>query len=93
MPHQATFYSKHLFEKYGLYDESFNVMDYEYAIRIGKKEKAKFMNIVVSKFRKGGISTTNVDLIEKEVAIIIKKYFNFSKIWLFVRKMYKNLIK
>ncbi|NCC70933.1 glycosyltransferase [bacterium] len=88
MQHPAVFYSKELFKKYGLYDESSNAMDYEYAVRIGKKEKAKFMDIVISNFRIGGFSTTNTEAMEKEVVKIIKKYYKFPKLWLFVRKIY-----
>ena len=86
MQHPAIFYSKELFKRYGLYNESFNAMDYEYAVRIGKKEKAKFMDIVISNFRIGGFSTTNTKTMEKEVIKIIKKYYKFPKLWLFVRK-------
>lgn len=91
MQHPAIFYSKELFKKYGLYNESFNAMDYEYAVRIGKKEKAKFMNIIISNFRTGGFSTTNTKTMEKEVTEIIKKYFKFPKLWLFIRKIYLKI--
>lgn len=88
MQHPATFYSRELFDKYGLYDETLNAMDYEYAIRIGKKEKAKFMNMKVSNFRLGGISTTQSDRLEKEVKKIFKKYFSFSGFWFLIRRFY-----
>ena len=78
MQHPAIFYSKKLFVKYGKYDENLHAMDYEHAIRIGKKEKAKFMNIKVSNFRIGGISTTQPELMEKDVKKIYNKYFLFS---------------
>lgn len=88
MQHPATFYSNDLFSKYGLYDESLNAMDYEYAVRIGKKEKAKFMDIVVSNFRVGGFSSKNRKVMEKDVKSIVKKYFSFPQLWLFIRKLY-----
>lgn len=88
MQHPAIFYSRTLFEKYGGYDENFNAMDYEYAVRIGKKEKAKFMNIVISSFRLGGFSTSNWQCMEKEVESIIKKYFRYPEAALFIRKKF-----
>lgn len=88
MQHPATFYSHDLFSKYGLYDESLNAMDYEYAVRIGKKEKAKFMDIVVSNFRVGGFSSKNRETMEKDVKLIIKRNFSLSGLWFFIRKLY-----
>lgn len=92
MQHPAVFYSKNLFVKYGPYDEHYNAMDYEYAVRIGKKEKAKFMNIVVSSFRVGGFSTTNTQVMENESKKIITNNFLFPKMSLFIRKIYKKII-
>jgi len=88
MQHPATFYSRDLFSKYGLYDESINAMDYEYAVRIGKKEKAKFMDIMVSDFRVGGFSSKNRGTMEEDVRSIIKRYFSLSGLWFFIRKLY-----
>lgn len=88
MQHPAVFYNKELFKKYGLYDESYNAIDYEYAARIGRRERAKFINIVVSNFRVGGFSTINTDLIENEVERIIKKYFLLPRVNIFIRKIY-----
>src|SRR5680860_1347088 len=88
MQHPATFYSRDLFDKYGLYDESLNAMDYEYAVRIGKTEKAKFMNIMVANFRVGGFSSENRESMEKDVKIIFNKYFLLAGFWFFIRKLY-----
>jgi len=88
MQHPATFYSRDLFSKYGLYDESLNAMDYEYAVRIGKKEKAKFMDIIVSNFRVGGFSSKNRENMEENVKLIIKRNFSLSGLWFFIRKLY-----
>jgi glycosyltransferase involved in cell wall biosynthesis len=87
MPHQGTFYSKNLFNKYGLYDESLNAMDYEYAIRIGKKDKAQFMNIVISNFYLGGFSSKNLKIMKKDIDKIFKKHFQLYFFWNFIHKL------
>lgn len=89
MQHPATFYSRELFEKYGLYNEELNAMDYEYAVRIGKNERAKFIDVVVSKFRVGGFSYKNKDIMEKDDKTILNKYFSSPGLWLFLGKMYR----
>ena len=88
MQHPATFYSRELFDKYGLYDEDSNAMDYEYAVRIGKAKPAKFMNISVSNFRIGGFSSKNRESVENDVKKIFKKYFLFSGFWFLIRRFY-----
>lgn len=93
MQHPAIFYSKKIFLKYGGYDEKLYAMDYEHAIRIGRKEKAKFMDIKVSNFRLGGISTTQPDIMEEDVKKIYNKYFLFPNFWFFIRKNYIKLSK
>jgi len=91
MQHPATFYSRELFSKYGLYDESLYAMDYEYAIRIGKKEKAKFMDIVISNFRVGGFSSKNEKIMEADVKKIFQKYYPLANFWFFIRSLYIKL--
>jgi glycosyltransferase involved in cell wall biosynthesis len=88
MQHPATFYNRNLFEKYGLYDELFSAMDYEYAVRIGKKERAKFIEVAVSNFRLGGFSSQNKEAMEEDIKKILKKYFYFSSLSICIRKLY-----
>ena len=91
MQHQAIFYSRELFNKYGLYDETLNSMDYDYAMRIGKKEKAGFINVMVSSFRLGGFSTKNKKIMEKNVRAVFKKHFFLDSFWFFLRGVYIKL--
>jgi len=90
MNHPGIFYNKKLFLKYGFYDESINSMDYEFAVRIGKRVKAKFMNIKISKFRLGGFSSINSNEIIENNKYIIRKYFKFPNLWIYLQRIYRD---
>jgi glycosyltransferase involved in cell wall biosynthesis len=58
LPHQATFITRDIFERYGLFSCDFAIaMDYEYWLRIGKEEEAHILPFVVSRFLEGGLSS------------------------------------
>ena len=59
IPHQGVFHSRQLFEKYGRFDESFQIAgDYELLLRYLKEHNAVFMpDIVITGMRQGGAST------------------------------------
>ncbi len=88
MQHQSIFYSRSLFDKYGLYDETFNAMDFEYAMRIRKLEKAGFVNTTVANFRLGGFSSKNKQIMENDTKNILTKHFYFGKIYFLVHGVY-----
>jgi glycosyltransferase involved in cell wall biosynthesis len=91
MQHQAIFYNRGLFEKYGLYDESVNSMDYEYAIRIRRKERAGFIKVIVANFRLGGFSSVHKDAMERDIEQVLKKHFIFGDLWLSLRELHIKL--
>ena len=62
IPHQATFYKRSLFEKFGLYSERYKIVsDLEFNIKtiIYGNVSVKFVPIKVSYFEEGGISMTS----------------------------------
>lgn len=79
LPHQATFYKRNLFEKFGSYEENFKIVS---DVVLNKKflydEKASFkhVNIIISVFTEDGISSTNKELGIKEIRIFQKNYFS-----------------
>lgn len=80
IPHQATFYNKNLFDRIGLYDESFLISgDYEFNIRIFKYLEPTYQHIPepISVFINNGISSNKEfkKVIKRENHIIRKKYF------------------
>jgi len=80
--HQAMFVHRGLFEKLGMYSLEYRfASDYEFFLRI-LKAGARFEKIDTYgvHFRKGGISTVNMNRSISEVSKIIRKYFGiFSK--------------
>ncbi|MDD2685733.1 MAG: glycosyltransferase family 2 protein [Gallionella sp.] len=66
IPHQGTMHRRSLFERNGIFDESFRVGgDYEFLLRELKSAEAVFIpSIVVAGMRLGGISSTPANSIE-----------------------------
>lgn len=60
--HQAIFYSRRLFSKYGGYDLSYRVLaDWEFNLRIFRAAKKKFVDLIIASFEGGGMSTAVID--------------------------------
>ncbi len=91
MQHQAIFYGRELFEKHGNYNETMDAMDYEYAMRIRLKEKAGFINTIVTNFRLGGFSSTHKEVMESNIKKILKKHFVLASLWFYLRTLYIKL--
>lgn len=76
--HQAMFYRKELFEKYGYYDESYRSWsDWEINIRFFANENiaVTYIPVVISKYATGGYSDCNRDeKLLNDLPEIIKKY-------------------
>lgn len=61
IPHQAAFTNKNYFTKVGRFDESCSAsVDYEHYLRMGKKLKAVFVPLIISKMKLGGMSNHNM---------------------------------
>lgn len=77
LPHPSTLIKKELFGKYGLYDESFKIAgDYEFFVRVIKKKvKVEINPIILSCFNNGGVSNTQLDMVNAEQVKVQKKYF------------------
>jgi glycosyltransferase involved in cell wall biosynthesis len=89
--HQAIFYRSRVFREYGLYDESYKIFaDYELNVKllVENRLKAKYLNLLISKFEEGGISTAKNDEILKkhsdERKRIYSKYFKKYHFILFI---------
>ena len=91
MQHQSVFYAKSLFDKYGLYDEDFNAMDFEHALRISKYERAGFLNFTISNFRLGGFSSQNKKVMDSDTLRAFKKYLPLGAILFYISKLYQTL--
>lgn len=60
--HQAIFYSRALFARYGGYNLSYKVLaDWEFNLRIFRSVKKKFVDLIIARFEGGGTSTVLVD--------------------------------
>jgi hypothetical protein len=78
--HPAVFVKKELYEKYGLFSDSYSVaMDYELMLRFYSKDvKFMYINTILSNMSLGGISDLNWKLAYQEVYDIRKKYLGSS---------------
>ena len=83
LPHQATFYKKEVFEKFGGYDESFKIISDNI---LNKKlicdhhVSTKHVDQIISVFLSDGISSTNTKLDLEERKIFQKNYFSKDEI-------------
>jgi glycosyltransferase involved in cell wall biosynthesis len=76
--HQAIFYHRSVFEKYGVYDMSYKVYaDYIYNLRCFWKYKVstKYMNVVVAHYSDGGVSAKGNDpKFYRDIDLLILRY-------------------
>jgi glycosyltransferase involved in cell wall biosynthesis len=78
LPHQASFIKRELFQKYGNYDEKLRILgDWEFCIRtlIINNRSVQHLQITITNYDLGGISSTNKELNEAEKMGILDKYF------------------
>lgn len=88
--HQAIFFNKIVFEKYGNYNLKYNVnADYDLILRCSANTSFSYMNIIIANFYFGGYSTTSKeDDFKKDRVSLYLKYFKnniFSKHFLGTR--------
>ena len=79
LPHQAVFYKKNLFDKFGLYDEKFIIKAdnvFNKKIICDEHVNVKYTDQIISVFFYDGISSANNELSFKETKIFQEKYFN-----------------
>ena len=90
--HQTMYVKKELYDKYGLYDNSFKIaMDFDFVARI-RNEKFLFIPEILVISKPGGISTAQYNLSLKESTIVVKKYLGKTwknKLWNFRLKTLK----
>ena len=83
LPHQATFYKKEVFEKFGGYEENFKIISdniLNKKLLCDHHVSAKHIDQVVSVFLGDGISSTNAKLDLDERKIFQKNYFSEKEI-------------
>ena len=84
LSHQTMYVRKELYDKYGLYDNSFKIaMDFDFVARI-RNEKFLFLDEILAINVPGGISSEKYNLSLKEGSRVVKKYLGFSwknKLW------------
>jgi glycosyltransferase involved in cell wall biosynthesis len=94
LSHQTMYVRRELYDKYGLYDNSFKIaMDFDFVARI-RFEKFLFLDEILAINVPGGISTERYNLALKEAGIVVKKYLGFSwknKLWTLRLKTLKTI--
>ena len=77
LPHQSTFIRKHLFDIIGLYDETYQIVaDNKFFIQaiVWHKCSYEFIPLVISRFRSGGISSSNLRFKERDRRLRIEMF-------------------
>ena len=83
IPHQATFYKKEVFEKFGGYNENFKIISdniFNKKLLCEYKVSKKYVDQIISVFLNDGISSTNKELDLQERKIFQAKYFSEEEI-------------
>ena len=83
IPHQATFYKKEIFEKFGGYNENFKIISdniLNKKLICDYKVSKKYVNQIISVFLNDGISSTNKELDLQERKIFQAEYFSEEEI-------------
>ena len=90
--HPAVFVKKKIYERYGLFDETFKVaMDYELMLRFFVNDvKFVYIDKVLSNMALGGVSDVNWRLAYKEAYEIRKKYLG-SSLGLYINYIFQVL--
>lgn len=78
--HPATFVKKEIYEKYGTFDETYQIAADFDLMNLFYNKKLKFAHIgkVITNYRWGGVSTTNMTVCRAEVKRVRDKYFNLD---------------
>jgi glycosyltransferase involved in cell wall biosynthesis len=94
LSHQTMYVRKELYDKHGLYNNSFKIaMDFDFVARI-RNEKFLFVDEILAVNVPGGISSEKYNLSLKEGSRVVKKYLGFSwknKLWTLRLKMLKAI--
>lgn len=100
IPHPASFVPLNLYNKYGLYDETFKSSgDWELFLRMYKSGAVfVYLDKIISHYDLGGISSTNIQLVEKENARLLKRWGEYrvsykQRLFRMVISVYKLLRK
>lgn len=83
LAHQAVFYKRNLFDKFGLYDENFTILAdnvFNKKIICDKLVSVKHINQIISVFFSDGISSTNKQLNQKEREKFKENFFSQDEI-------------
>ena len=83
LPHQATFYKRELFEKFGGYEEHFRIISdniINKQLLCDHKVSTKHIDQIISVFTEDGISSINKELDLQERKIFQAKYFSEQEI-------------
>ena len=83
LPHQATFYKKDVFEKFGGYEENFKIISdnlLNKKLLCDYKVSTKYVNQIISVFLNDGISSTNRKLDLAERKFFQENYFSKNEI-------------
>ncbi len=94
--HPSTFYMHDLFNRVGLFNENFKISaDYDWYLNAIIKHKIKFcqINIPVSVFFEGGISTSKIEILNYESGQIVRNYFTEKEIKFFSGSIFNTINK
>ena len=94
LSHQTMYVKKELYDKHGLYNNSFKIaMDFDFVARI-RFEKFLFLDAILAINVPGGISMEKYNLALKEGSRVVEKYLGFSwkhKLWTLRLKVLKAI--
>lgn len=92
--HQATFVRRPIFDKYGSFDLSLKIrMDYDFWVRVLKKERFEFVNSKLVEYKVGGISSRMARKFIEEEKLIHNKHLGRMAWIANIRANLKMLIK
>ena len=80
--HQAIFYSKSLFERYGVFSTKYKILSdniFNFECVVKHRCKVLFTDLYISKRSTCGLSTSNLKLLKKETLQMKKIYFPFYR--------------
>jgi len=93
--HQGIFYDKGLFTKYGHYDLMYKIWaDYEFNLRVFRKTKKKYLNLIIAINKPGGISQQREDELFKQKRLyLINKYLGVHYCLLYLSRKWISHLK
>ncbi len=78
--HQALFYRRDVFERFGRYDLRYPVLaDWAFNLKVFPQCRSRYMDLVVARFHAGGLSTQQSDpAFEEDYFDLVREFYDFA---------------